>query len=336
MTARIVGLVGLVAGLVAAAAGPDAFAQQPEVKRPKWVYAHDLRVRSGGKVDFGPDTPKVGVEFFQDGSTGGLVALSQSGSIAVIPAGSVGSDKKATWLFAHDLRSRKGDEEKFTPTTAKYGVEVFKDTGSGKLLYVSEKLAIALADEPGKVATDKNPAWHHALILKVRGPSEKDFGAGTKKYGVEAFKDGNTGGLIYISETGAIATAPAPAQPPAPDGVKAPKALYGLTLRVRKAGEDNFNDKTQKYGVEVFQDENTGGLIYISETGSIATAPSVGAVTAGQGVDWKHAMTLKAREGGINEFAKAKSYGVEVFQDKNTGHMLYVTETGAIAVLPKK
>jgi hypothetical protein len=55
---------------------------------------------------------------------------------------------------------------------------------------------------------------------------------------------------------------------------KAPDWKHGMELRVRKAGEPDFNKDTKKYGIEVFRDENNGNLIYISETGSIAVVPS--------------------------------------------------------------
>ncbi|HVK18009.1 MAG TPA: hypothetical protein VM533_13755 [Fimbriiglobus sp.] len=333
MRARFAGLVGLV-GAIAATVGPEAVGQ-PSAPKPVWAFAHDLRVRKGGEKDFTPETPKVGVEFFKDEAGGALVAVTQVGDLEVVPAGQVGAEKKAAWLFAHDLRARKGDEEKFTASTTKYGVEAFKDTATGKILYVSEKATVALADAPGSVAADKEPAWHHALVLKVRGPNEKEW-ANARKFGVEAFKDGNTGGLIYVTETGSLACLPAPPQPPAPDKVKPPTALYGLELRVRKADEPDFTGNTKKVGVEVFRDENTGGLLYISETGSVAAVPAPAQVKSGGGVDWRHAMTLKARPGGVNEFEKANKFGVEVFQDKNTGYLVYASETGAIAVLAKK
>ena len=118
--------------------------------------------------------------------------------------------------------------------------------------------------------------------------------------------------------------------------MKPPKALSGLELRVRKADEADFTPATKKLGVEVFRDDNSGALLYISETGSVAAAPAPADVKSGQGVAWKHAMTLKARPGGVNEFEKANKYGVEVFQDNNTGHLVYASETGSIAVLPRK
>lgn len=55
---------------------------------------------------------------------------------------------------------------------------------------------------------------------------------------------------------------------------KAPEWLHGMELRVRKAGEPDFNKDTKKYGIEVFRDENNGNLVYISENGSIAVVPA--------------------------------------------------------------
>jgi hypothetical protein len=55
--------------------------------------------------------------------------------------------------------------------------------------------------------------------------------------------------------------------------VKAPDWQHGMNLRVRKGTEADFNDKTQKIGIEVFKEEN-GNLIYVSETGSIAVVPA--------------------------------------------------------------
>lgn len=330
MCRRTAGLLGLAAAMTAA----GVTSAQPPAAKPVWQYAHDLRVRKGGTTDFEKDTPKVGIEVFKDDAGGALIAVTQAGNLAVTAAATVGKEKKAQWLFAHDLRVRKGDEQSFTKDTTKYGVEVFKDAGSGKLLYVAEKMTAAFADA-APAAADKGPAWHHALVVKVRGPTEEQFTKDTRKYGVEAFKDGNTGGLIYVSETGAVAAAAAPPKPPAADQVKAPTALYGLTLRVRRADEPDFTKDTRRFGVEVFRDENTGGLLYVSETGSIATAPAPANVQQGKGVTWLHAMTLKARPGGVNEFEKANKYGVEVFKDNNTGYVVYVSETGSVAVLPK-
>ncbi len=59
-----------------------------------------------------------------------------------------------------------------------------------------------------------------------------------------------------------------------PNKTKEPTWLHGLELRVRKAGEADFTKDTKKWGLEVFKDENTGNLVYISETGSISVVPA--------------------------------------------------------------
>ena len=106
---------------------------------------------------------------------------------------------------------------------------------------------------------------------------------------------------------------------------------------MRSGTEKDFTEKTKKVGVEVFEDPNTGGLVYISETGSVAAAPLPGKMNLeAKGVDWKNALALNARKGGEADWAKAKKYGIEVFQDRKTGHLIYAAETGAITVLPAK
>lgn len=323
----------LFTALLVATASAAALAQ-PAAK-PVWVYAHDLKVRKGGETDW-DKAAKVGVEVFKEPLTGATLAISQAGQLAIIDSGEPGGIKKAEWQYAHDLRSRKADEDKFTKDTTKHGVEAFLDTASGKLLYIAQSGGIALSGAAVN-AKDKNPVWHHALLLKVRGPNEDAFSKESKKFGVEVYKDDNTGGLIYITEAGLLSAGTAPAMAPEADKVQAPKALYGLTCRVRKADEPEFvADKTAKYGIEVFKDMNTGGLIYISEMGSIAVVPAPVEIKEKQGLEWKKAMSLKARPGGVAEFAKANKYGVEVFTDKNTGNTLFIADTGSIAVLPKK
>ena len=115
---------------------------------PKFLYGHDLRVRPGGKPDFGPDTPRIGVEVFQEDSTKATIAVSENGSLAVIPAGTVGGDKTCKWLTAHDMKVRKAGEAEFTQKTKVWGAEVFRDQASNHLLYVCESGSLAFAPAP--------------------------------------------------------------------------------------------------------------------------------------------------------------------------------------------
>src|SRR5262249_22617053 len=122
--------------------------------------------------------------------------------------------------------------------------------------------------------------------------------------------------------------------------VKEPLWRHGLTLAARKADEKEFTKSTKKFGIEVFKDENNGNLIYISDTGSIDTVPaklaqdSVGKIKAPA---WKDGMTLNVRKAGEKEFNKdTRVYGVEVFKDENNGNIVYISQTGEIAVVPGK
>jgi hypothetical protein len=313
----------------------DKTAAKADPATPKFLYGHDLRVRPGGKSDW-IDAHKFGIEVFEDSTTKAFVGISEAGALAAVPAGAVGEKRTCQWLTAQDLSARKAGELEFTTKTKKYGVEVFKDLGSNRLLYVCETASIAFADIPSGLVTDRGPKWHHGLEPKVRAPEQQSFD-NAKKYGVEVFKDENTGGLIYITETGSIATATAPSVQPDKAKIAPPKTEYGLILRVRGADETDFTDKTKKFGVEVFSDPNANNqLIYMTEAGSIAVAPNPGKFDEKGGVTWKHAMALKARKGGEKGFENAKKYGIEVFEDNRTGHLLFISETGAIAVVPKR
>jgi len=340
-----VSLVAVTAGLMALAGGSDNRAEAQDKKAPKHLYGHDLRVRPGGVKNFDEKTPRVGVEVFHDETNRALLVVSQNGSLAVIPAGALGgNDKTCKWLTAHDLNCRKSTEPEFTQQTKKWGVELFRDIYSNKLLYVCESGSVALAPVPGALVTDKGPKWHHGLVPKVRSPQQDRFDD-AKKIGLEVFKDENTGNtadspgvLVYVTETGGIATAPAPgAGFPNQKDIKPPKTLYGLTLRVRGADEPNFTDKTKTFGLEVFEDPNAKVLFYITEQGFVATAPLPKSIPAdAKGVTWKGAMALRARKGGEEKFETAAKFGVEVFEDNRTGNLIYITETGAIGVLPKQ
>jgi hypothetical protein len=338
----------IAAGLVVAAVGvmllPDRAISQAgaqdkgKINPPKHLYGHDLRVRKGGDKDFSPETPRIGVEFFLDENTKTVIALSETGAISVTeaPVGSaLGTDRTGAWKYAHDLACRKAGEADFKQGTKKWGVELFQDRATNRLLYVCESGSIALAKVPAELITTGGPKWHHALEPKVRAPDQVTFES-ARKFGMEIFKDENTGTLLYITEVGAIASASSKSPTPDPKKILPPKAVYGLDLRVRGAEEPDFTDKTKRMGVEVFEDPNTELLFYMTDAGYLATAPFKGKfVPNATSVTWKSAMALRARKGGEKEFDKAKKYGIEVFEDNRTGNLLFLSETGSIAVLPK-
>jgi hypothetical protein len=334
-----IGLAALAAGLMATIGGQDLAAQPRKDSAPKWRYAEDLRVRPGGVRDFDKDTPRIGVEFYEDEANHALIAISETGALTVAPQAQLGDTKQGfKWLSAHELAVRKVGETEFTQKTKRYGVEVFRDPVSNHLFYVCQTGSIAFAPAPAGLVDNRGPKWHHALEVKIRGPEQPSF-ENAKKLGLEVFKDENTGSpgtLVYITEPGEIATAAAPASPPEAKKVLPPKTAYGLVLRVRGPTEKEFTEKAKRVGIEIFEDPNAGDqLLYLSETGYVATAPRPAELGTTKGVTWLSGMTLKARKGGEKGFETAKKYGIEVFQDNRTGNLIFISDTGSIAVLPK-
>ena len=309
-----------------------AAAQPAKPSKPTWLYAHDLKVRNLDEKNFSEKTPKVGVEFFHDAAGNALIAISEAGDIAVAPFGSMTDQKKAEWITGLVIRVRDAAVTDLKEGK-QVGMECFKDLGSGNLLYVTGQKTIAFADAPRSMKSDQDPIYHHALVLPIRPARESDF-ANAKKLGLECYKDGNTGGLIFVSDQGFITTAAAPANAPDPNNVKKPRWLAAHALKARKADEGDFTDKTKVYGVEVYADPNSGAMLYVSETGSVAALPLADSKSNG-GVKWSHAFSLKARKGGEKGFDNATKYGIEVFEDKNNGALIYICENGSIAVLKK-
>jgi hypothetical protein len=180
----------------------------------------------------------------------------------------------------------------------------------------------------------KPPVFKHAMEVKVRKAGEKDFEKAPKT-GVEVFLDPNTNRLVYLSEAGSIGVRPAPGSFEAK--VQAPVWSHSMDLKVRKAGEDKFDDKTQKIGVEVYYDTNAGSLLYITDKGTIAVIPgkAISDKEKAKDPEFSHAMEISVRKAGEAKFTeKTRKVGVEVYFDPNTGNLIYLSETGSMAVQP--
>jgi hypothetical protein len=181
----------------------------------------------------------------------------------------------------------------------------------------------------------------HALDLRARKADEKEFTDATKQFGVEVYSDDQTGNGIYISETGSVAVTAKAVFKAGDNKAKKPKWQHAMTLSVRKAGEKEFTKDTRKVGIEVFRNENNGDLVYITENGQIDVVPSKYAqVTTGdtpKKPKLQHAMELKVRKAGEKDFTKdTRKVGVEVFLDENNGTLVYLSETGSVAVAAAK
>jgi len=240
-----------------------------------------------------------------------------------------------------EVRVRDAAEADFSDKTKKIGVEFYLDGDGGNGLYIDEAgdlAAIAaklVAPEDAKV---KALEWSHGLIMKARKTGEKDFTKETRRYGVEVCLDGNNGNYLYVCETGALSVVAGKfGAAKAGKAVKPPEHKNAMELRVRKAGEPDFNEKTKKVGIEVFLDANNSNIVYLSETGSIAVLPAALAKMdeSKRAPDWLYGMEMDARKAGEAAFTKeTKRYGVEVYRDDFAGAVLYVGETGALAVTP--
>jgi len=116
--------------------------------------------------------------------------------------------------------------------------------------------------------------------------------------------------------------------------VKKPEWKHAVAVKVRPAGKDKFDD-AKKVGIEIYADPNSNKLLFIAENGSISVRPGAAVEGKGKVPEWSHAMELKVRKAGEKEFGKdTKKYGVEVYYDANAKTLIYVSETGSLAVVP--
>jgi hypothetical protein len=251
--------------------------------------------------------------------------------------------KAPVWTHAFDLKCRNSKQEKFDKDTKAWGFEVFRDENNNLGVYINESGAVALAkgfaNLKAPIADSKSPEYLHGLDLKVRKAGQVKF-EGAQVFGLEVFRDENTGNWIYITEKGFFAVAPGAKDARVPTASpKAPVWTHGLDLKCREAGVKKFDSNTKVWSIEVFRDQNNDNLIYICETGAIAIVPGAaapGPKEKAKGPSWLHGLDLKVRKGAKKEFQKddIKIYGMEVFRDENNGNLIYITKAGTLAVFP--
>jgi hypothetical protein len=93
--------------------------------------------------------------------------------------------------------------------------------------------------------------------------------------------------------------------------------------------------KNKLFRIERFHDPNSGVVLYISETGSIAVIGGHPQPPAQRADDSTHRLTLDCPK-GIMEGEKPAlvRFNVEGYRDRGSSAWLYVTETGAVAAAP--
>jgi hypothetical protein len=244
--------------------------------------------------------------------------------------------KDIAWKYGLNFQVRKAGQEKFDGAL-KYGAEVFHDRDINKLVYIDQTgaLGVAPGDKVKDVTDVKAPRLYHGLELRVRPVGETEW-KNAKKFGAEVFRDPNAENLVYLSETGSMTTLSGEGIS-APEKIKDPVWFHGLELKVRKAGEKEFTEKTKKVSLEVYKDENTGQLVYVTDSGHIAVVPARDATKPSEvkGPTWYHAFEVRVRKADEKEFTKdTRAYGFEVYKDENTNNLIYICESGALSVVP--
>jgi len=317
-------------------------AQPAKLKDPLLTHAFDLMARKFGEAEFDPKkTQKFGIEAYKDNNNNVGVYISQIGSLACVNTGfqtltkEISPARSPDWVAGLDLKARKAGQTEWKDA-AVFSLEIFLDTNTGNWIYITEKgnLAATAVKAP-KSAERKAQVFSHSVDLEVRKGGDKDW-KNAKKFGIEVYLDPNTGNLVYISETGAIAViAENPATHVKGEG-KDPQRLHGLDLKIRKHDESTFNKDTKTIGVEVYRDGNNGNLIFLAENGNLAVTPgpSTAPAPGGEVKDpkWTHGVNFSCRKTGEKEFsATTQVFGVEVFRDENVGVVLYLSETGSLS-----
>lgn len=271
------------------------------------------------------------------------VALASLATAALlVDAGALhgqGKPKELIWTHAFDLACRKLGEPEFTKDTQKFGVEAFKDNNNNLGLFISQvgSLSASTGFEDLKPPfQSKGPDWLTGLDLPARKAGDKEFTKDTKVHAMEVFRDPNTDNWVYITETGLLASTSAKVKGTA-GTTKAPKWIHSVDLMVRKGGVKDWKDAT-KYGIEVYRDNTNGNLVYITEKGAIAVVPDVSETkpgAEGKAPEWLHGLDLSCRKHNEPSFTKdTRKFGVEVFVDANNGNLIFICETGNLAVTP--
>ncbi len=316
-------------------------AQDAKGKPPAIRYGLTLKYRKAGEDDF-KATQKYALECFQEEETGNGLYITQTGALSVLSKGlfKAGEGKEKGPLSQHgfEITVRKADDK-----TVKFGVECFLDENNKDLIYISQTGSIAVvAAKYAKPTTGKIKGWSrsHGMNLKVRKAGDKDFTKDSKKYGIDVVEDDNNGNILYISETGSIAAVPAALLKGGGKTDWKDSWQYGLELSVRGPAEKDFSKDTKKYGVEVYRDADNGCMVYIAENGNIAVVPSAWAkFITGKSTDprLQRGMSLGVRKVDEKDFTDStKKIGVEVYQDDNNANLVYVSDTGNLAVVAAK
>jgi hypothetical protein len=107
-------------------------------------------------------------------------------------------------------------------------------------------------------------------------------------------------------------------------------------LRCRPSGETDFAFRLLRFGVAVYRDDANGLLWYLSEAGSLAVVADRTRGRAPAEPAWRHSPQLKARRADEKDFTGETAHvAAEVYHESVADVLLYVTEAGALAAVPR-
>lgn len=114
---------------------------------------------------------------------------------------------------------------------------------------------------------------------------------------------------------------------------------YRLDLPARRPEEKGFAKETRTVVARVFEDKKASRLFYLGEKNTLIVPAPVaklaGGGAAGKTSKWQRRLLLPIRTFDQNVFGEEpKKIGVEVYRDEKTGHWVYVSHTGSLAILP--
>jgi hypothetical protein len=284
-----------------------------------------------------------------------LVLLTALGCFVLTPLAPAALDPTETTVVEKKYRLkmpvRKAVSNDPNADPRSFFVDALFDKTAGRLFYVAQEtatLAVVAAEEKS-IGNNKPAKTLHRYVLKVREWDEKEFSDKTRRIAIEVFRDENTGNVVYVSETGAVAVVGAPREAPEKkalrNAVKAPapktpdaRWLYRLPLKVRVAGEANFDfHKMVRCNIEVYRETDSGRLIYITDNGNLAVSAAGKDFDAKEAkeAEWSHAFDLRARKPNEIEFTpETPLFGLEVYHDGNSETTIYLTQTRTLAVRP--
>ncbi len=204
---------------------------------------------------------------------------------------------------------------------------------AGRLYYAtpdSKALAATKCAAPAAAKEVVRPKWVRGFDLRVWAGERECFNG--PKVTVEVFRD--AGRLLYVSESGAMASLPEPA---GEAKVANPRFVTTMQLKVRPGGENDFTRNYLKLNLAVYLHEPTGHLIYVGHNGALAVVETKKTFDDLKTSEprWSHAMDLRVRKTNQEGFnANTPRLAMEVFADENAGVLLYATDALTLAAAP--